>query len=321
MIFTHETVMKQEACLHLNLKPGALCVDGTLGGCGHARAILDAIAPEGKLIGIDQDPDAIAHAREVLQPFANRTTLVHDNFAYLPRILKQMGINAVDAVFVDLGLSFHQLMESKRGFSFTKNELLDMRMDPRTEVTAGEMLNTFTEQKLADIFFRYGEERLSRKIAGAIVQKRQESPLLTTGELAQLISGVMPARLVRTQKIHPATRVFQALRIAVNREMEKLEMFMDHAPELLNIGGRICVISFHSLEDRIVKRAIRSREKGQGCTCPRDFPQCTCGFTPSLKSITKGPITPTAEEIGKNPLSRSAKLRVAEKISFDRYHD
>ncbi|MBF0200467.1 MAG: 16S rRNA (cytosine(1402)-N(4))-methyltransferase RsmH [Desulfamplus sp.] len=313
MIFTHESVMKQEACLHLNLKPGAVCVDGTLGGCGHARVILDILGPEGRLIGIDQDPDAIAHARQVL-PSSKQINLFHDNFASLPRILKELEIEGVDGILVDLGLSFHQLMESRRGFSFKKDEPLDMRMDPRGEITAFSIVNTYPEQRLSQIFFKYGEERFSKKIAKSIVERRRESPLETTGQLAALIVGAVPVKVIKTQKIHPATRVFQALRIEVNREMDQLEKFMEKAPGLLNTGGRLCVISFHSLEDRIVKQAIRARENARGCTCPREFPKCICGFIPSLKSISRGPITPPEAEIEKNPLSRSAKLRVAEKI-------
>lgn len=314
MKFTHQSVLPKEACEHLNLKPGAVCVDGTLGGCGHARTILKAIGPTGRLIGIDQDPDAIKNAEKIFYPFAGQVNIFHDNFASLPQIIDTMEIQGVDGILVDLGLSFHQLMESRRGFSFQRDEALDMRMDTRTDITAADMVNRYTEKQLIDIFFKYGEERMSRKIARRIVAQRQESSITTTQQLAALVVEVMPAKLVRTQKIHPATRVFQALRIAVNQELEQLETFMSHVPEMLNTGGRVCVISFHSLEDRIVKQAIRSQEEGQGCTCPREFPRCICGFIPKLKSIFKKPLLPGQEEINDNPLSRSAKLRVAEKI-------
>ncbi len=338
MEFTHRSVLPKEACEHLNLKPGAVCVDGTLGGCGHALNILKTIGPAGRLIGIDQDPDAIENADKIFKQNTSKTfkqntdkifkqntcktfkqntgqvNIFHDNFASLPHILKDLGLQGVDAILVDLGLSFYQLVESRRGFSFQRDEALDMRMDTRTDITAADMLNRYTEKQLTDIFFKYGEERMSRKIARRIVTQREEMPITTTRQLSVLIREVMPAKLVRTQKINPATRVFQALRIAVNRELEQLETFMSHVPDMLNIGGRLCVISFHSLEDRIVKQAIRSREDGRGCTCPREFPRCTCGFTPTLKSIFKKPLLPGQKEIEDNPLSRSAKLRVAERI-------
>jgi len=310
MKFTHQSVLPGEACEHLNLKPGAICVDGTLGGCGHTRTILKTIGPTGRLIGIDQDPDAIENAEDILAPFSGQVEIVHDNFASLPHILQNLEIEGVDAILVDLGLSFHQLIESRRGFSFQR----DMRMDTRADITAAHMVNRYSEKQLIEIFFKYGEERMSRKIARRIVEEREKMPITTTQSLAQLVRDVMPAKLIRTQKIHPATRVFQALRIAVNRELEQLETFMSHVPEMLNTGGRLCVISFHSLEDRIVKKAIRSREEGQGCSCPREFPRCICGFVPTLRSIFRKPVLPGEEEIQKNPLSRSAKMRVAEKI-------
>lgn len=289
-------------------------MDGTLGGCGHAKSILKTIGPTGRLIGIDQDPDAIENATRVLKPFADQVEIFHDNFASLPQILNDLGIRGVDGILVDLGLSFHQLMESNRGFSFQRDEALDMRMDIRTDTTAADMVNRYDEKKLTDIFFKYGEERMARKIARQILSQRLETPITTTRQLADLVRDVMPAKLTRTQKIHPATRVFQALRIAVNRELEQLETFISHAPDMLNAGGRLCVISFHSLEDRIVKHGIRSREEGQGCTCPRDFPRCICGFTPTLRSVFRKPILPGPKETAENPLSRSAKLRVAERI-------
>ncbi|MBF0231869.1 MAG: 16S rRNA (cytosine(1402)-N(4))-methyltransferase RsmH [Desulfamplus sp.] len=316
MTFTHISVLPSEACFHLNLKPGAICVDGTLGGCGHALTILKKILPDGRLIAIDQDMDAVKNAENLLVAFSNNVNIFHDNFSSLPAILESLGIIAVDAILVDLGLSFHQLMESQRGFSFQKDEPLDMRMDRTNSTTAADIINGYSEKSLADIFFRYGEERMSRKIARTIVEKRKLSPIVSTGNLASLVRQVMPAKLLKTQKIHPATRVFQALRIEVNRELDHLETFMSHVPEMLNVGGRLCVISFHSLEDRIVKQSIRSFEKG--CTCPREFPQCSCGFVPTLKSIFRKPIIPGEEEICKNPLARSAKMRVAEKISTKR---
>jgi len=313
MTFTHISVLPSEACYHLNLKPGSICVDGTLGGSGHARSILKAILPDGRLIGIDQDMDAVRNAETILSNFSGNVDIFNDNFSSLPAILETLGLRGVDGILVDLGLSFHQLMESQRGFSFQKDEALDMRMDKRNSTTAADIINEYSEWALADIFFRYGEERMSRKIAREIVAKRAISSISSTVELANLVRQVMPTKLLKTQKIHPATRVFQALRIEVNRELEHLETFMAHVPDLLNTGGRLCVISFHSLEDRIVKHAIRSWEKG--CTCPKEFPECSCGFIPKLKSISRKPIVAGTEEICKNPLSRSAKMRVAEKIS------
>ena len=319
MTFTHQSVLPDEACRYLNLRLGGIYVDGTLGGSGHAKTILNRIGPTGQLIGIDQDPDAIDHAKQTLLPLSaseKQVRIFHDNFSALPEILNGLDIDGVDGILVDLGLSFHQLMESQRGFSFQKDEPLDMRMDPRSTETAADIVNDYPEKALMDIFFKYGEEKLSRKFAKHIVMQREKRPLKTSGELALLIQELMPAKKIHGpgRKIHPATRVFQALRIAVNRELEQLEHFMAHAPERLNPGGRLCVISFHSLEDRIVKQAIRSREAGQGCTCPREFPQCICGFVPTLKSVFRKPVVPGQDEIDKNPLSRSAKLRVAEKL-------
>lgn len=312
MTFSHISVLPSEACCHLNLRPGAVCVDGTLGGSGHARSILKTILPGGRLIGIDQDINAVKNAELLLSDFAGSVNIFHDNFSSLPDILETLGINGVDAVLLDLGLSFHQLMESQRGFSFQKNEALDMRMDVRNSITAADIVNGYKESALADIFFRYGEERMSRKIAKAIVEQRRAAKIESTEELASLIKKVMPAKLLRTQKIHPATRVFQALRIAVNSELEHLEKFMSDVPDILNTGGRLCVISFHSLEDRIVKHAIRSWENG--CSCPREFPECLCGFVPKLKALSRKPIIAGAKEINENPMSRSAKMRVAEKL-------
>lgn len=319
MTFTHQSVLPEEACHYLDIRKGGLYVDGTLGGSGHARTILKSIGPSGRLIGIDQDPDAIHNAQKRLIPLAageRQVTVVQDNFENLPHILDKMGIEGVDGILVDLGLSFHQLMESQRGFSFQKDEPLDMRMDPESDTTAAEILQHLSENALVDIFFKYGEEKMSKRIAKKIVMQRESVPLKTTRELAELVQSVMPARMLHGpgKKIHPATRIFQALRIAVNRELEALERFMTHAPDRLNPKGRLCVISFHSLEDRIVKQAIRSREVGQGCRCPREFPQCTCGFVPTLRSVFRKPLLPGRDEIDRNPLSRSAKLRVAERI-------
>ncbi|MFH1156987.1 MAG: 16S rRNA (cytosine(1402)-N(4))-methyltransferase RsmH [Pseudomonadota bacterium] len=312
MMFEHTSVMPHEVQESLALKPGMTVVDCTLGGAGHALAIIKAILPDGHLLGIDQDRDAVEHAGEVLKPFSANVRIVHDNFSTLPFLLNAMGINGVDGILLDLGLSLHQLRQGGRGFSFQKDEPLDMRMDLRTRPTAQEMVNSLDERELADIFFRYGEERMSRKIARAIVAVRNTSPVETTGQLARIVADAIPAGVKRTQKIHPATRVFQALRIAVNRELEQLESFMGAVPDLLNPGARLCVISFHSLEDRIVKQHLKIH--AQGCQCPKTFPRCVCGMVPRMKIITRKPLAPGDAEVRQNPMSRSAKLRVAERV-------
>ncbi len=312
MKFEHTSVMPREVHEHQNLKPGNICVDCTLGGAGHAQATLKAILPNGKLIGIDQDLDAITHAKEVLHPFKNETLLCHNNFSELPQILSQNNIKGVHSILLDLGFSLNQLRNGNRGFSFQKEEPLDMRMDIRNELTAFEIINTFKENELVDLFFKFGEEKLSRRIARRITKERANAPIQTSMELAQIVSKAVPPKQKYAQRIHPATRVFQALRIAVNAELEQLETFLKTAPSLLLPGGRLLVISFHSLEDRIVKQAIRKFENG--CTCPKGLPICLCGFIPQLKSVFKKPMIPTQKEINSNPMARSSKLRVAEKI-------
>lgn len=312
MGFEHTPVMPHEVLLHQTLKPGDICVDGTLGGCGHALRTIEAIMPTGMLIGIDQDIDAIENARQILQPYKDNVLLFHKNFSDLSSILNSLDIDAVNSILIDLGFSLHQIEKSNRGFSFRKEEPLDMRMDIRTNQTAMNIIRTFTEKDLADLFFEYGEERLSRRIAKRIVQIRQTSPIESSRQLADIVKAAIPAKIAFAQKIHPATRVFQALRIAVNKELDILETFMNQVPSFLKTDGRISVISFHSLEDRIVKTTLRKYE--QGCTCPKDLPQCVCGFTPVMKSISRKPFIPTRAEIESNPMARSAKLRVAVKI-------
>jgi len=312
MGFEHTSVLPQEVHKHQNLKPGNICVDCTLGGAGHALATLKAILPKGKLIGIDQDIDAITHAKKILQPFEENVLLFHSNFSDLHKILDSIGINGVNSILLDLGFSLNQLKNGNRGFSFNKNEPLDMRMDIRNDLTAFEIINSFQETELVDIFFKFGEEKFSRRIARRIVMERVKNPIHTSFELAQLVKKAIPGKFAYGQRIHPATRVFQALRIAVNKELERLQQFMERVPSLLLKGGRLCVISFHSLEDRIVKQALRKFEAG--CTCPKDLPVCLCGFKPQMKSVFKKPLIPTKEEIDANPMARSSKLRVAQKI-------
>ncbi|MCP4722860.1 MAG: 16S rRNA (cytosine(1402)-N(4))-methyltransferase RsmH, partial [Desulfobacteraceae bacterium] len=242
MGFEHTSVMAKEVHEYQNLKPGDICVDCTLGGSGHARATIKTILPNGILIGIDQDMDAIANAKKVLLPFEKNIKLYHDNFSSLPGILQSNGIKGVNSILLDLGFSFNQLANGKRGFSFNKNEPLDMRMDIRTSLTARQIVNTYKEKDLVNIFFKFGEEKFSRKIARIILKKRMEAPIETSKELAQLIVDATPAKIAFKQKIHPATRVFQALRIEVNQELAQLETFMKHLPSLLVKGGRVCII-------------------------------------------------------------------------------
>jgi len=304
--------MPQEVYEHQNLKPGNICVDCTLGGAGHALATIKAILPGGTLIGIDQDLDAIQHAEKILHPFKENVKLFHNNFSELPKILNANGIKGVNSILLDLGFSLNQLKNGNRGFSFNKNEPLDMRMDIRNDLTAFEIINSFPESELINIFFKFGEEKFSRRIAKKIVGKRRAAPIHTSLELAQIITETIPAKNRFKARIHPATRIFQALRIVVNRELELLEKFMGTVPDLLLKGGRLCVISFHSLEDRIVKQALRKFE--EGCTCPKDLPICLCGFVPQVKSVFRRPLIPTKEETARNPMARSAKLRVAQKV-------
>ncbi len=304
--------MPHEVHEHQNLQPGNICVDCTLGGAGHAVATIQAVLPHGKFIGIDQDIDAIEHAKKILSSFGKNVQLFHNNFIDLPHILSSIGIQGVNSIVLDLGFSLNQLKNSGRGFSFNKNEALDMRMDTRNNLSASQIINSYDEKDLTDIFFKFGEERFSRRIAKKIVKTRDLKEIKTSLELAQLVKNAIPAKNAFGQRIHPATKVFQALRIAVNSELEKLENFMKAIPSLLVKGGRICVISFHSLEDRIVKQALRKFE--DGCTCPKGLPICLCGFIPTMEPIFRKPLIPTKKEIEINPMARSSKLRVAERV-------
>ena len=312
MSFEHISVMPRQVHDAQALKPGMVCVDCTLGGSGHALSTVRAILPEGLLIGIDQDQDALANAETVLRPHKDNIRLFHSNFSRLPQILAENQIAGVDSILLDLGFSLNQLTRSHRGFSFQKNDPLDMRMDTRTPLTAEAVVNTYSEAQLAKIFFTYGEERFSRRVAGAIIRQRTQAPIQTSKELAQLVDDAIPSKFSSKQKIHPATRVFQAVRIEVNQELSHLETFMSQVPDMLNPGGRISVISFHSLEDRIVKQTLRNFENG--CTCPRQLPQCLCEFVQTMKQVTRKPLLADEEERHANPMARSAKLRVAERV-------
>ena len=303
--------MPEEAVNMLNCRPGKIYVDGTLGGCGHAGLILERIAPGGTLIGIDQDMDAFQNAKEVLAPFQDHIHLVHDNFFNLKRILAQLDISAVDGILLDLGLSLNQIENSGRGFSFMRDEPLDMRMDVTSSTTAEDIVNRFDEKALATLFRKNSDERWARPIARKIVRERNRCLIRSSKQLADIVCSVVPKKK-HGRHIHPATKVFMALRIAVNRELEVLKTFSDTAVEMLNPGGRLCVLSFHSLEDRIVKHSFKRLEKG--CICPSDFPRCNCGRTKLVRVLTPKALKPSDNEIAENPLSRNTRLRAIEKI-------
>lgn len=306
----HIPVLLEECIKYLNIKPDGVYVDGTLGMGGHSEAILQRLTT-GRLISIDRDTYAIERATERLAPYADRLTIVHGNFRDLPEILDEQGVDLVDGMLFDLGVSSPQLDEGGRGFSYMVDAPLDMRMDKSDNIDAWFIMNRWPEDKICRILRDYGEERHAARIARAIAKRRQEQEIKTTLELVDIIKSAMPAAALR-EKQHPAKRSFQAIRIAVNDELGAVASLMETAPDRLKVGGRIAVISFHSLEDRIVKSAIQSRENG--CTCPREAPVCTCGFVQTLKSVTRKPITAVGEELELNPRSRSAKLRVAERV-------
>ncbi len=306
----HVSVLLDECIENLAIKPDGIYVDGTLGLGGHSYEIASRLTT-GRLIGIDRDETAIARAGERLAPFAGKITLVHGNFSDTASILDDLGIDAVDGMLFDLGVSSPQLDEAERGFSYMNDAPLDMRMDRSEGLTAYDVVNDYSADRLNRIFWDYGEERYARRISAAIIAAREKKPVETTFELVDIIKGALPAAALR-EKQHPAKRYFQAIRIAVNDELGAISALMDTAPDKLKLGGRLCVISFHSLEDRIVKSGIAARENG--CTCPREAPICTCGFIKTLKSVCRKPILPGADEIERNPRARSAKLRVAERV-------
>ena len=308
--YKHVSVLLDECIENLNIRPDGVYVDGTLGLGGHSLEIAKRLG-SGRLVCIDRDETAIARASERLAEYRNRITSVHGNFSDTVSILDSLGIGAVDGMLFDLGVSSPQLDESGRGFSYMKDAPLDMRMDASAALTARTIVNEWDENTLNRILWDYGEERYARRITAAILARRAERPIETTGELTEIIRGAMPAAALR-EKQHPAKRSFQAIRIAVNDELGEVERMMESAPDRLRPGGRLCVISFHSLEDRIVKNGIARRENG--CTCPREAPICTCGFVRTLRSVTRKPILPGEEELERNPRARSAKLRVAERV-------
>ena len=306
----HVSVLLPECIDSLNIRPEGVYVDGTLGMGGHSEEIAKRLTT-GKLIGIDRDETAIRRAGERLRPYGDRVQLVHGNFRDTAEILDDLGIEAVDGMLFDLGVSSPQLDESERGFSYMHDAPLDMRMDETDNLNAWFIVNRWPEEKLRRILYDYGEERCAPRIAAAIVREREQREIRTTLQLVEVIRSAMPAAALRERQ-HPAKRTFQAIRLAVNDELEAVRAMMATAPDKLRPGGRIAVISFHSLEDRIVKTGIAARENG--CTCPREFPVCTCGFVQTLRSVTRKPILPSPEELEANPRSRSAKLRVAERI-------
>jgi 16S rRNA (cytosine1402-N4)-methyltransferase len=304
--------MPKEVIDYLNCRAGKIYVDGTLGGCGHAGKICENIVPDGLLIGIDQDIDAIVNAQEALKSYASNVRLFHGNFIHLPDFLSQLKIVAVDGILLDLGLSLNQIENSGRGFSFRKDEPLDMRMNIQTGETAEHLVNSMARDDLRILFKTYGEERWAKQIARKIDKVRKQKRIRTSKELAKIVIDSIPGHGLSKQKIHPATRIFMALRIAVNHELERLEAFMEQAVEYLNPGGRLCVLSFHSLEDRIVKQRLKALEKG--CSCPPKLPQCVCGGKPKIRILTKKVVRPSTEEVAANPMARSTRLRAAEKL-------
>ena len=306
----HIPVLLDECIKYLNIRPDGVYVDGTLGMGGHSEAILQRLTT-GRLIAIDRDAEAVRRASARLAPYADRLTIVHGNFRDLDAILDEQGESAVDGMLFDLGVSSPQLDEADRGFSYMTDAPLDMRMDASDNIDAWFIVNRWPRDKIERILRDYGEERFAPRIAARIAERREERGIQTTLELVEVIKSAMPASALR-EKQHPAKRSFQAIRIAVNDELNAVHALMDSAPDRLKPGGRLCVISFHSLEDRIVKNAIHARE--DGCTCPREAPVCTCGFVRTLKSVTRKPITAGGEELELNPRSRSAKLRVAERV-------
>ena len=301
----HKPVLYHEIIHALRPKNTGRYVDGTLGAGGHARGILEASAPDGSLLGLDVDPQALALARETLAPYGQRVRLVQASYDTFAERLKEAGWEAVDGILLDLGLSSMQVDTPERGFSFQQDAPLDMRFSPENPVSAADLVNSLPQDELADLIYRYGEERASRKIAQAIVKAR---PLQTTLELASVVETV----LHRKGRIHPATQTFQALRIAVNEELAKVENFLPQAVAGLKSGGRLAIISFHSLEDRIVKEYFRAESRD--CICPPKQPVCTCGHKAILKEVTRKPIVPGEAEILENPRARSAKLRIVEKL-------
>ncbi len=308
--FHHVSVLLEECIAGLDIKPEGVYVDGTLGGAGHSSQIVKHLTT-GRHIGIDRDPVALKAAGERLAPYKEKVTLVHSNFCEIAQVLKDLDIPAVDGILLDLGVSSPQLDDGERGFSYMADAPLDMRMNSQDALSADTVVNTWPQEELKRILYDYGEERYAPQIATAICRRRETAPIRTTLELVDVIRSAMPASALR-EKQHPAKRSFQAIRIAVNDELGSVEKVMRDAIPCLNKGGRLAVITFHSLEDRIVKNAMVAASKG--CTCPPNFPVCVCGKKPQVKLITRKPIVSGSEELARNPRARSAKLRICEKL-------
>lgn len=312
MEFNHYSVLLNETIENLNIKPDGIYVDGTLGGGGHAYQVASRLSEKGRLIGIDQDADAIAAAGERLKEFGDKITIIRSNYANMKEELHRIGVEKVDGIVLDLGVSSFQLDTPERGFTYRdENAPLDMRMDDRQSLTAKDIVNGYSEMDLYRIIRDYGEGKFAKNIAKHIVQERAKKPIETTGELTEIIRASIPMK-VQVTGGHPAKRTFQAIRIELNKELEVLQNNLDDMIDLLNPGGRICIITFHSLEDRIVKTNFKRNENP--CTCPSDFPVCVCGKKSKGKVVTRKPILPSEEELEVNSRSKSAKLRVFERV-------
>ena len=309
MEFNHYSVMLAETIDQLNIKPDGIYVDGTLGGAGHAYEVCKRLGA-GRFYGFDQDDAAIETAGERLKPFSDKVTIIRDNYCNAKALLHENGVDGVDGIVLDLGVSSYQLDTEERGFSYRYDAPLDMRMDRRQSLTARDIVNNYTESELFHLIRDYGEDQFAKNIAKHIVQARADKPIETTFELSDIIKGAIPAKM--RQNGHPAKQTFQAIRIAVNDELDPLESALRSLVERLNPGGRLCVITFHSLEDRIVKNTFRNL--ADPCTCPKSFPVCVCGKKPTVKLVTRKPITASAEELDGNPRARSASLRIVEKL-------
>lgn len=311
MEFKHKSVLLYETVDELNIKPDGIYVDGTLGGGGHSYEIAGRLSEGGRLIGIDQDEDAIKAASKRLEPYMDRVTIVRNNYCNMDKVLDELGIDKVDGIMLDLGVSSYQLDAADRGFTYNVDTALDMRMDQRQEITAKDIVNEYSEFDLYRIIRDYGEDRFAKNIAKHIVAARQEKPIETTFELNDIIKAAIPMK-VRATGGHPSKRTYQAIRIELNKELEVLENSIDMMIDRLKPEGRLCIITFHSLEDRIVKTRFRNNENP--CTCPPSFPACVCGKVPKGSVITRKPVVPTDEEINENSRSKSSKLRVFERV-------
>lgn len=312
MEFVHKSVLLEETIENLNIKPDGIYVDGTLGGAGHASVVCSHLSENGRFIGIDQDEDAIAASTKRLEPFGEKVTIIRDNYCNMKSRIQELGIDGVDGIVLDLGVSSYQLDTVDRGFTYRECAPLDMRMDQRQTKTARDIVNDYSEMELFRIIRDYGEDKFAKNIAKHIVQARAIHPIETTEELNEIIKGAIPVK-VRMNGGHPSKKTYQAIRIELNQELEVLNNSLDDMIELLNPGGRLCVITFHSLEDRLVKTIFKRNE--QPCTCPPSFPVCTCGKKSKGTVITRKPIVPSENELEENSRSKSSKLRVFEKIS------